>query len=376
MLDRGQVVEHMVINLRDINFEFGSARLDEATRPYLVKVVELMQRVPNLDLAIGGHTDNVGDDAVNLRLSQARADTVARYLMLQGIDTTRLDAVGYGESQPIAPNAHDEGRRQNRRVVLELIKKESVQIIQDMILLHSGDTLWVVVLSVDDKVVRYRSFSSTQEKTLRKSDVAGIVYASGEHVVFEMVKVEPKPPVEQPQSSSFSLRDLWAGATWLDGLQTFGRGTGVVQGNLDLISNLGANHKLASASTILPSVSVLYEHGLTDHVSVGMLLAGLVWREPFGADAIPGTFTYWVATPRVAYHLNFHDRLDTYVGLGMGFRFTSLSWEFYDSSRSKVTLNPYLGARYYFTDRAAAAFEMGSDGVGIFKLGIAYRLIQ
>ena len=81
----------------------------------------LLKNYPDLVLEVQGHTDDQGDDDYNLDLSRRRATTLVTYLGLFGIDAARLTAAGYGESQPVASNATEEGRAQNRRV--ELVKK-------------------------------------------------------------------------------------------------------------------------------------------------------------------------------------------------------------------------------------------------------------
>ncbi len=65
---------------------------------------------------IAGHTDGVGDPEENQRLSEARAEAVRDYLVSHGIDASRVEAVGYGDTQPVASNDTDEGRAQNRRI--------------------------------------------------------------------------------------------------------------------------------------------------------------------------------------------------------------------------------------------------------------------
>jgi OOP family OmpA-OmpF porin len=67
---------------------------------------------------VEGHTDSVGDDAYNLKLSQRRADAVRKYLVDKGVPSTPLEARGFGEAQPVADNKTADGRAQNRRVVL------------------------------------------------------------------------------------------------------------------------------------------------------------------------------------------------------------------------------------------------------------------
>jgi OOP family OmpA-OmpF porin len=86
----------------------------------------VMQQYPDLNVTIEGHTDNVGKDAYNKKLSQRRAEAVKAYLVKKGIDANRLTAVGYGEEKPIADNATTAGKAENRRVEAEanyIIKK-------------------------------------------------------------------------------------------------------------------------------------------------------------------------------------------------------------------------------------------------------------
>jgi outer membrane protein OmpA-like peptidoglycan-associated protein len=79
-------------------------------------VVGVLQKDTALKVEIQGHTDNVGDDAYNQQLSNARAQSVVTWLTQQGIAANRLTATGYGKTRPIADNDSDEGRAKNRRV--------------------------------------------------------------------------------------------------------------------------------------------------------------------------------------------------------------------------------------------------------------------
>jgi OOP family OmpA-OmpF porin len=76
-----------------------------------------------MEIEIAGHTDDVGSEAYNQKLSENRAQSVATYIIEHGIDTSRLNAVGYGESRPIAFNSDEEGRQKNRRVEFKVLKK-------------------------------------------------------------------------------------------------------------------------------------------------------------------------------------------------------------------------------------------------------------
>jgi peptidoglycan-binding protein ArfA len=97
------------------HFATGSATLGREDRVALERVLDCLK---DGRYEIAGHTDNVGNGAANQKLSEARARAVVEYLRSKGIDASRLTAVGYGDTRPIADNATAEGRAQNRRIAL------------------------------------------------------------------------------------------------------------------------------------------------------------------------------------------------------------------------------------------------------------------
>jgi cytochrome c len=100
-----------------LTFETGSATLDLAlSSAQLDNLVAILNAYPTVQLKIGGYTDNVGDEAANMALSQARAEAVAVALQERGIPAERLNAEGYGSQHPVADNATEEGRAMNRRI--------------------------------------------------------------------------------------------------------------------------------------------------------------------------------------------------------------------------------------------------------------------
>lgn len=105
---------------RGILFASGSATIKPESTPTLNDIVRTMQQHGDLRLRVEGHTDNTGTADGNLSLSQQRAQAVVAYLTGQGIDASRLEAAGMGQSAPAADNGTAEGRQQNRRV--ELVK--------------------------------------------------------------------------------------------------------------------------------------------------------------------------------------------------------------------------------------------------------------
>ncbi len=97
-------------------FDFNKSTIKKDYFDDIDDLVAVMKQYPDLNVTIEGHTDNVGNDAYNKKLSQRRADAIKAYLVKKGIDANRLTAVGYGEEKPIADNATKAGKAQNRRV--------------------------------------------------------------------------------------------------------------------------------------------------------------------------------------------------------------------------------------------------------------------
>ncbi|MCA8833233.1 OmpA family protein [Hymenobacter sp. BT728] len=102
--------------LPQLYFTQSTAVLLPASRPTLNALARVLREQPALQLEIAGHTDNVGEPALNQRLSEQRARVVRRYLVHQGIDSTRLTTRGYGGTRPVADNLNPRQRPRNRRV--------------------------------------------------------------------------------------------------------------------------------------------------------------------------------------------------------------------------------------------------------------------
>jgi len=106
-----------VVSFPGVNFATGSAEINDDFARVLDGAATLISEHPEIQLLeIQGHTDNTGSDAINNPLSQARADAVRNYLIARGVDGSRLVAKGYGATKPVASNANEQGRYQNRRI--------------------------------------------------------------------------------------------------------------------------------------------------------------------------------------------------------------------------------------------------------------------
>jgi OmpA-OmpF porin, OOP family len=99
-----------------INFKRASAELDRASNATLDRIVEVMSSCKSARIEVQGHTDAEGTPERNINLSNRRARSVLDYLIRAGVETARLTAVGYGETQPIAVNDTAENRARNRRI--------------------------------------------------------------------------------------------------------------------------------------------------------------------------------------------------------------------------------------------------------------------
>ena len=118
--------------LKNIFFDVGKATLREESKDELDKLYEIMEK-SEIVIELGGHTDSVGTTESNQALSQDRVNSVKKYLTDKGISADRMQAVGYGESQPIASNSTEEGRQMNRRVEVKILRLQQLRVGSDTI---------------------------------------------------------------------------------------------------------------------------------------------------------------------------------------------------------------------------------------------------
>jgi outer membrane protein OmpA-like peptidoglycan-associated protein len=106
-------------------FAFDSDQLTPMASDNLRKFAASLQKYPNTRTLIVGHTDSQGSDAYNMGLSERRAAAAANFITAEGVDRARISTVGRGETEPIATNDTDDGRRQNRRVEIAIYAKDA-----------------------------------------------------------------------------------------------------------------------------------------------------------------------------------------------------------------------------------------------------------
>ena len=118
------IKEGALLTLNNITFETNSAELKSSSFAELDRVIDLMHQNPTVKIEIAAHTDDVGSDDYNFKLSERRAESAISYLNKKGIVNNRFEAKGYGKSKPLAPNDSEENRATNRRVELIILKIE------------------------------------------------------------------------------------------------------------------------------------------------------------------------------------------------------------------------------------------------------------
>ncbi len=110
------------IVLRGVNFDFDKAEVRTDGIPVLKEAASILKENPDVRVAVNGHTDSMGPEDYNKTLSLRRAEAVKKFLVSEGISAARLEVNGFGESQPVASNDTRDGRAQNRRVELKILK--------------------------------------------------------------------------------------------------------------------------------------------------------------------------------------------------------------------------------------------------------------
>ena len=113
-----------VVVLKGVNFDFNKSTLRPESYPVLDENLAILQSRPKMTITIVGHTDSDGNDAYNQKLSLSRATTVMQYFSQKGIAPDRMQAVGKGESNPVADNKTETGKAQNRRIEIEFTDPE------------------------------------------------------------------------------------------------------------------------------------------------------------------------------------------------------------------------------------------------------------
>jgi outer membrane protein OmpA-like peptidoglycan-associated protein len=124
VLETRSTARGLIVQMNDVLFDTAKYTLRPAAREKLAKIAGILLAHPSLKMEVEGHTDSVGGDDYNQRLSEQRAATVRDYLVQNGISMNSVSALGFGKTRPIASNDTAAGRQQNRRVELVVSGEE------------------------------------------------------------------------------------------------------------------------------------------------------------------------------------------------------------------------------------------------------------
>lgn len=116
ILETQETARGLIVNISDVLFDFNKYTLKPGAREKMAKVSGILLAYPGLKIQLEGHTDSIGSDEYNQKLSEQRADSVRDYLAQQGVPAPNVTAIGLGKADPVASNDTDAGRQRNRRV--------------------------------------------------------------------------------------------------------------------------------------------------------------------------------------------------------------------------------------------------------------------
>jgi outer membrane protein OmpA-like peptidoglycan-associated protein len=120
--------DRLIVTFKDaILFDFDSSALRAEARTNLAQMADVLVRYPDTNLIVIGHTDNIGTDQYNQKLSERRAAAVKNYLVSSDVRRGRLTALGYGETAPVESNATEDGRAANRRVQIQIAANDELR---------------------------------------------------------------------------------------------------------------------------------------------------------------------------------------------------------------------------------------------------------
>lgn len=122
------LLEEKPVTIEGANFDFDSAKIRSSAVKKLSEVVEFAATYGNAQLEVSGHTDSIGKEEYNQKLSEKRANAVSEYLVKNGVAASRIVTKGYGETRPVADNKTAEGRAKNRRVEIRSVLKEEKKV--------------------------------------------------------------------------------------------------------------------------------------------------------------------------------------------------------------------------------------------------------
>jgi|GEM_PF-1813440 len=377
-LSEGENIEGLVVNIRDVRFETGSAELNVYNRQLLDKVIVLLNRVENIDLKIVGHTDNVGTESQNLVLSSQRASSIKVYLINNGVEASRLTAIGMGEQVPLVENTTAENRAINRRVEFEVIKTSRKKIIQiqDIIVFNDETQKGVIYIGVSGGIVEYRNIETDKLEGVSKNEIKKVILSSGEIITFKK-EVETTTSVKPSKSNKLSFDKFKARfkkIPFFKPSKKVSKSSSIYSLSLGPVTTIGRTSKYYK--TVIPPVAFTFEKAVINNIRFQFHASYYLRKFRLNESFIKHSYHYYTVGAGLNYHINLNkiDKLDPYLGLNLNFRQVRLASPTQKDSNHKISLQFMAGIRYYLLPNMALQLEAGNNSTSAIRFGIAVLL--
>ncbi len=142
-----------------------------------------------------------------------------------------------------------------------------------------------------------------------------------------------------------------------------------LRSDIDLVNEVNDNYQL-EVETLLPALSVTIDKNIWNNLGLGLTIGARLWKVP----KFNYQYRYFSGGLRVAYHFNIIEQLDSYVGMGVTFRYLTLANTQKNIHNTKINGNIIIGARYYFSEKFGGFLELGNDALTWFKGGLCYYI--
>ena len=342
-----------------ILFATNSSELGQSSRTALTNFARSLVNHPQTNVTIHGHTDNTGTRAINERLSDERAKSVAGFISGQGVSTNRITTKGFASDSPVADNASAEGRTKNRRVE--------------------------IFISADEVMIQQARATAETRVIQQQSTAAPASSSSGS--AGSKSSGSTSSGNTGSKSSGASSGDTGSKSSGA-GVSNFNKGDNIVGIGAGLPGTLYSGYRYYSGYRPWPTLSLYYENCIVDNLfdaksAIGV--GGMVgystarWKYKGSGDPYGWRSDNIYFGARAAFHYAFIPKLDAYAGFMAGYNIHRWNWtgsyssyDYYRYGGNGFIWSGFVGARYYLANSIAVFGEVGY-GLSLVNAGISFK---
>jgi hypothetical protein len=240
---------------------------------------------------------------------------------------------------------------------MEVLKRQEVETIQDIIVLRNRQRIGSVVIDYNDENIQYKQFTDDDTLSIQTAQVDTIYFSDG------TIKVYSQPPKEK----------LGFAQWWEKNVPIFKESQSFHKGNFVLGLGIGINNvgiKSQDHQVSIPPVLLIAEMPVGYNLGVGITAGTMRWTRKETDDIV---YMYYAISTRLAYHLNLGRKLDVYLGAALTGRMGTASSGEETINRKKVDVGLLLGARYYLNNTIGLFAEIGDENVAYPKGGLVFK---